>query len=89
MPAQFDRSMISYPTVLKAGQSGRLTFRAVNTGSTTLYLIVEMVDTATNQVIGTAYGSPHYTTPYGPLWDSYVDFTMPSRNLNFQLKLRD
>lgn len=89
MPAQFDRTMISYPTLLKAGQSGRLTFRAVNTGTTTLYLIVEMVDTATAQVIGTAYGSPHYTPPQGPIWDSYVDFIMPSRNLSFQLRLRD
>lgn len=85
--AVIDDTTVSFPSMLYAGQVGTVTGTAVNTGTVPLTLRIDMVDLATGQVIGSA--GPVATTPQSPFFGFSVTFTMPNRNLNFELRLHD
>lgn len=85
--AVIDDTTVSFPSMLYAGEVGTVTGTAVNTGSVPLTLKIDMVDLSTGQIIGSA--GPVNTIPQAPFFGFSITFTMPNRNLNFELRLHD
>lgn len=80
-------SDIDYPSRLGSGATGHVTGYATNTGTESIYLIVDLVDLYDGKVLTSA--GPVYTTPYSPMFGFDLTFIMPTHNLNFEVRLHD
>ena len=84
--ARIDDSTIVAPTTLAPGDVGHITGTVTNIGNTSLTLIIELWDADTNSMLDSL---DRFVTPPFPVADFDLAFTMPNRNFNWFLVLRD